>query len=300
MTTRRDFLKAGVTTAIAGTAVATGLPMFGAKNAEAANSAAHPFGYPAEGLNADQAAEYGYKGYTKNLSPVGGNGHGCAHAVFTAIIGYLATLELFDATGAPIANPFANIPKNMMNWGAGGSGIGTLCGALNGAFAALGLITTDNGELIKELTTWYAESMLPEYVPEVDPARPTTSLYIPQSIAGVELCHASVTNWCRTSGVNVADASRGERCARLSADVAAKAVELLNAKFVNGTFVIAGATPGQKTTCYPCHNQTVKDADGNVRTYEQGGFVKSEQGCTVCHSNLKRVASSGHHGGGKQ
>ncbi|MHB8811137.1 MAG: C-GCAxxG-C-C family (seleno)protein [Desulfobulbaceae bacterium] len=299
MTTRRDFLKVGVATAIAGTAVATGLPMFGAKNAEAAISMAHPFGYPVEGLNTELAAEYGYKGYTKNLSPMGGTGHGCAHAVFTAIIGYLATLQLVDGSGAPVANPYAGIPKNMMNWGAGGSGIGTLCGALNGAFAAFGLITTDNGELIKELTTWYSESMLPEYAPVVDPARPTTALDIPQSIAGTELCHASVTNWCRMSGVNVADASRGERCARLSGDVAAKAVELLNAKFVSGTFVMAGATPGQKTTCYACHNQTVKDASGNYRTYDQGGFVKSEQGCTVCHSDLKRVSARGHHNSDK-
>ena len=299
MTTRRDFLKAGVTTAIAGTAVATGLPMFGAKNAEAAISTAHPFGYPVEGLNPELAAEYGYMGYTNSLSPVGGSGHGCAHAVFTAIIGYLATLKLVDASGTPVANPFASIPKNMMNWGAGGSGIGTLCGALNGAFAAFGLITTDNGELIKELTTWYAESMLPEYVPVGVPARPTTYLDIPQSIAGTELCHASVTNWCRTSGVNVADASRGERCARLSGDVAAKAVELLNAKFVSGTFVKAGATPGQKTTCYACHNQTVKDTAGNYRTYDQGGFVKSEQGCTVCHSDLKRVSANGHRSSSK-
>ena len=65
------------------------------------------------------------------------------------------------------------------------------------------------------------------------------------SVSDSPLCHASNAKWISRSGFGLASAERKERCARLTADVAAKAVELLNAykagKFVP-TFKVDDAT----------------------------------------------------------
>ncbi|MBE0446637.1 MAG: hypothetical protein IBX64_00735 [Actinobacteria bacterium] len=97
-------------------------------------------------------------------------------------------------------------------------------------------------------------------------------------------CHASVTNWCRASGYASGSPERSERCAILSGDVAAKAVEMLNA----GVPLTTVPTPGDKTVCVSCHYLGTN--------YSAGQFTRGKENCTTCHSDLKKVPATGHKG----
>jgi hypothetical protein len=231
--------------------------------------AQHPFGYPETGLDVERTRELGYAGF-QGIALTDGTTHGgCAFGTFNAIIGQLA-----EEVGAP----YTTIPVQMMDWaGAGVVGFGTLCGTLNGAAAAIGLICSgrDASAFVSDLLTWYSEADLP------------TNLYaptgeLPQSRADSNLCHVSLTHWCRTSGFASGSPERAERCSRLAGDVAATAVEMLN------TSALGLQRPSEKTVCRACHYM------GD--NYAAGQFTHGEMNCLTCHISLKekQVISTGH------
>jgi hypothetical protein len=285
-TSRRDFLKAGLCSAVIGAGVAT-VPLISGKGVKEAHAAApHPWGYTLNDLDPEYTRKLGYQGYYLGE---------CAYATFRAIIGQLQT---------SIGYPYTEIPLDMMRWGAGGvAGFASFCGTLNGAGAAFGLIC-DNANaksLISALMSWYAETELPsatgnlyaangEYeqiLAEVGKTIKTTAA-LPSSVARANLCHASVTNWCRASGFASGSSVRSERCARLAGDVASKGVELLNDLFgTNG--IPAYTVPGDKTSCRQCH---YKGPD-----YFAGQFTRGKMDCLLCHSDLKQVNANAHHKG---
>ncbi|MBI2432136.1 MAG: C_GCAxxG_C_C family protein, partial [Candidatus Hydrogenedentes bacterium] len=168
---------------------------------------------------------------------------GCCFGAFDGIV-----RALVEAVG----DPFDKVVTGMMRYGAGGAaGFGSLCGALNGSAAAIGLVSDKDtqNKLVAELLSWYAATPLPtdianEYARDhaylVETLK--TDEWLESSVAGGELCHLSVTNWCLTSGFKESDIQRSERCARLTGDVAARAVELLNANLA-GTFVSENPLP---------------------------------------------------------
>jgi len=84
----------------------------------------------------------------------------------------------------------------------------------------------------------------------------------------------SVTNWCRNSGFGSGSQEREERCAWITGDVSARAVELLNQAY-QGTFVASTALPSDDTACTACHH---KGDD-----FAAGQFVMSKINCRVCH-----------------
>lgn len=185
-----------------------------------------------------------------------------------------------QALAVAIGDPWTNLPMEIMLYGrGGGAGWGTLCGSLNGAAAMISLVTTkaQSTPLITELWGWYNSVNLPtdqanqvavngQYlVHNYDQA-------LPQNISGSPLCHISVTEWCVTAQKKVSDIERKERCARVTGDVAAKVVELLNAHFA-GTFVPTYVDPATVTACMGCHGSAVLN---NVMT-------KME--CTSCHGD---------------
>ena len=268
-TTRRDFLKsAGSYGAVAGVSLVGG---FGRvpQAKPVAQQAKHPFGYPESGLDVEKIRKLGYEGF-KGITLVDGTRHaGCAFGAFNAIIGQLA-----EVVGAP----YTSIPTQMMDWaGAGVVGFGTLCGTLNGAAAAIGLICSgkDARAFVSDLMTWYSETALPTNI-----LAPTG--HLPQSKAASNLCHVSLTHWCRTSGFASGSAERAERCARLAGDVAASAVELLN----DGALGLQ--VPAEKTVCRSCHYMGP--------SYAAGQFTHGEMNCLTCHIELedKRVVTTGH------
>jgi len=258
-TTRRDFLKnAGAYGTVAGVGLVGGLG-FG-KPGTVAAQATHPFGYPEDGLDVEKTRELGHRGF-KGITLADGTRHGtCAFGSFNAILGQLA-----EVVGAP----YTTIPLQMMDWaGAGVVGFGTLCGTLNGAAAAIGLICDgrDARGFISDLMTWYSDTELPtnQFAPTGD---------LPQSKAESNLCHVSLTRWCRSSGFASGSPERAERCARLAGDVAAKAVEMLN----GGRLGLE--VPGEKAACRSCHYMG--------RDFDAGQFTHGKMNCLTCHVGHK-------------
>ena len=102
--------------------------------------------------------------------------------------------RLRTAVGAP----YDSFPTAYSKYGgAGVSGWGTLCGALNGVAAALYLFLEQKNAnpIINEVYGWYGVTALPDYTP-VKPKFAT----IQKSVADSQLCHQSVTKWCDASG----------------------------------------------------------------------------------------------------
>lgn len=143
-------------------------------------------------------------------------GHGCMYAVFRGI------LESWGSVQGESSLPF---PFAMFDYGHGGvAGYGSLCGALNGAAAAVGLFEPAQrvrDVLIADLFKWYESTALPIFTPANQTAHPT-------SVADSVLCHASIARWSKVTQADPYSPQRGERCRRLSADVAHRTVSLLN------------------------------------------------------------------------
>lgn len=270
---RREFIKsAGSYGIVAGVGIASGCSFREPTRQE--DPASHPFGYPEEGLDVEVTRRLGYDGF-KGITLADGTRHsGCAFGAFNAIIGQLA-----EKVGAP----YTSIPTQMMDWaGAGVVGFGSLCGTLNGTAAAIGLIcsASDARPFVSDLLTWYSEEALPTNI-----LAPTGEL--PQSTADSNLCHVSLTHWCRESGFASGSPERAERCARVSGDVAAKAVEMMN----NGALGLQ--VPSEKTVCRACHYMGP--------SYAAGQFTHGEMNCLTCHIDLKEknVVEAGHRMGGE-
>ncbi|MEW6418368.1 MAG: C-GCAxxG-C-C family (seleno)protein [Nitrospirota bacterium] len=222
-------------------------------------------------LDPDEIAEKAYWGYYgKDTDGTAGiDGKSCAYAVFNAIVSEL--------------NPEAayKLPEEMMQYGHGGvSGMGHICGALNGASAVINLIKgatpikknlTLMDNTIKQLMLWYEQEEHPTYVP---PFTPKLDFTPPTIVPHSALCHVFVTKWCHEYGYTTSSPQRGECCARLAADVAKRTVELLNGT-VTETYDLTDSTQ----RCLSCHGSSAMDN------------VKGQMECLTCHKK--------HHGSGK-
>lgn len=173
---------------------------------EASQDAA-PYPYPYQKLDFSTAVERGHAGYY--------NVGNCCRGVADAIIG-----ELADNAGYP----FNQIPINMFRNGGSGYGVGTLCGALGGAVAAIGLVCEpdDANKITQELFKWYTSTELPIYQPDIK---------LDTTVSPTVNCIDSVGAFMEKSGYSLGDPERKERCACLTGDVAGKTVELLNNHF---------------------------------------------------------------------
>lgn len=197
------------------------------------------------------------------------NDKDCCAGTFGAI-----TTALANAIG----DPWTSLPMEIMLYGRGGGNAwGVLCGCLNGGAALISLVTTkaQSGALINELWGWYEQADLPtSQANQVGTSGGylvhNCDLALPQNVSGSPLCHASVTEWCIHAHKKVSDTERKERCARVTGDVAAKTVELLNA-FFKGTFTPTYTDPAAVTACLSCHGSAVFN---NVMT---------KLDCTPCH-----------------
>ncbi|WP_457569277.1 C-GCAxxG-C-C family protein [Desulfurobacterium sp.] len=194
--------------------------------------------YPYKPIDPDMIAEKAYRYYLK--------GH-CAYGVFASIL---------DTLKESVGGPYLGIPGELFEYGKGGiNGWGTICGALNGAAAIISISCKGWKKVIDALYRWYEETPLPMYYPK-HPAKYKGAFAA--SIATSPLCHVSVMKWIEKTGFAYDSKARSERCARLTADVAKKTVELLNA-YHKGTFKPVSA-PGiykTKMDCMTCHNMKV-------------------------------------------
>jgi hypothetical protein len=220
-----------------------------------------PWPWPYHALDPEDARRRGHRGYYDG---------GCCYGAFVAVLDPL--VEKFGA-------PYDTMPAQMMYYGAGGgAGWGTLCGALNGAAAAISLFVNraTAATLVGELFGWYTVVPFPSDISNDYGVRRLFLVNrhdqpVRQTIAGSTLCHPSVSTWCTASGFTGESPQRSERCARLTGDCAARTVELLN-DVAAGRFKAAFKTPASVVACQGCHGTAI----GNVR-------VAVKQDCGQCH-----------------
>jgi len=200
---------------------------------------------------------------------------------YTAGCMYASTGGLLKTLIDEVGYPYTTIPHDMMRYGGGGIvGWGTICGSLNGACAIITLVAgKDHKKIINELFAWYASTPFPTDISnqyaqnhEFLVEKYKTDAVLPTTVSDSVLCHVSVNTWCRETGFASGSKQRGERCARMSGDVAAKTAELLNAHAL-GEFA---ATDFEKAECSGCHFMG--------ENYESGQFIIGKgTNCTDCH-----------------
>ena len=239
---RRSLLRfGGLGMAVAATA---GIAV-GCKNRSSVSGVIDDSPLPYKSLDPEAAALLAHKGYYDGE---------CSYAAYYAI------MTLLRET---VGGPYNQIPTRTMRFGgAGVAGWGTLCGALNGSCAAISTVVpnADISKVTNELLFWYSNAVLPTDESNKLGAEgkftkttidyPKVKLY--QSTSHSPLCHASLSQWCVGANIEKTDPKRLERCARVSADTARKAVQLLNAYF-DGSFKPVATIDESSAACLSCH-----------------------------------------------
>ena len=225
------------------------------------------FSWKPKALDPVEVAAVGHAGFWHQ-------GYGCGYGVLYSIVGLM---------GEKYGAPYKDFPFSMMEFGKSGiSEWGGTCGALLGAAAALALFfpRKSRDAMIDELFRWYELTAFPIYKP--NPGTTKVEGPLPSSAADSILCHISVTKWCAASNFDARSVERSERCARITADVAVKTLELIQAQ-AGGKFapmlkkseVYAGCTVAS------CHGENKKD-------WQHAG-LKGRMDCTPCHSGSRAV-----------
>jgi len=198
---RRQFLR-GAGKAAIGAAALSAVP-FSMAGAEENAAPVWPWKYVQ--VDKDKLLEYAYQKFYE----YGGCGAGC----FGGIIDLIS-----EAAGVPYNTI---IPGKTFAHAAGGYGAGSLCGSLGGALAAIGLFCepADAAKLRDELYAWYREHEFPQYQPEFESIT---------TVAHSVNCADSVGTYMAATGYKMADPQRKARCASVTAEVAVKAITLLN------------------------------------------------------------------------
>lgn len=219
-------------------------------------------------------------------------GGGCGHGAYSAL--------LSDLTRA--GNPFDQLPLYLGQFGAGGvAGYGSICGAVLGSVLVINSVVADSaarGAMMTTLMRWYETHEFPAYAPTtIDPVEAgATKLLnwgaeaekpaVTKVAPGAHLCHASVSGWCAAQSpmVGAGGADKKARCARVTADVTGKVIELVNAYLSSGalgarTFTAQAASTAV-TQCTTCHGSGVTKHNGT-----DAPSVLSGMSCPTCHGN---------------
>jgi hypothetical protein len=187
---------------------------------------------------------------------------------------YAAVKSVLSMT---IAKPVP-IYYDMFRYGHGGcGGQGSLCGACNGIAAAIGFYIADKKEcaaMIAEVFRWYETTNLPMHKPAGFDKDTATSA------SGSTLCHISMTKWSKAAGKSPFSSERKTRCARLTADTAAKTVELLNEYFSGSQKSVKQTYAKKQPSCAPCHMKDIKSGK-----LSKSPKVKVKMDCTPCHTD---------------
>jgi len=257
---RRNVMKIGI-----GAITGTGIGLFTLANAFKDNKIpdAKPYNLKYEGeesnriyaqLNPETTAEIAYEHYSKGS---------CMYAIVSSVISQLAE---------KIGEPYASIPLQMFKYGHGGvGGYGSLCGAINGAAALIGLLITDKhvqDNIIADVFQWYEKTPLPVF----KPLNAKFDFSLPSVASNSVLCHASNTNWCNKSGYNINSDERKERCRRLTADVAKRLTIALN-NFFNDSYITNTENNLETGGCLECHGKEGKLKNSAVK-----------MNCNPCHT----------------
>jgi len=168
-----------------------------------------------------------------------------------------------------VGEPYTSFPLELLTFGHGGTaGWGGTCGTLIGSGVAASLVAGPKvgEEIVNEVIAYYATTSLPIFVPD----RPKAQIKS-QNTSDSPLCHLSVGKWMKKEGVGFLSPQQMERCARLSADMSMKTIELLNL-WADGKFkpmtkapFMANQIPSQND-CTECHGSSVPQTSGPFGT----------------------------------
>jgi hypothetical protein len=206
--------------------------------------------WPYKPLDPNAVAQRAFEGYYKSE---------CMYGSFEAVVGPVAE---------QLGSPYKDFPFLMFKYGGGGiKGWATICGALNGAAAAIQLLSPNPDPLINALFEWYEHEPLPNVHPR--------GAKFPEirSVADSPLCHQSIASWTKVSHKHAYGPERAERCGSLTASVAKQVVILLNEQAAGKP--IAFALPQATQGCMSCH--------------EKGGAVeniRTKMNCGGCHAPM--------------
>jgi hypothetical protein len=275
---RRGFLGSLSSFAAGGALAAGGVGLMGAGTPRQACAAQPPeWPWPYAALDQEQTRKLGHKGYYDGQ---------CSYGVFSAIVG-----QLQNKIGAP----YTGFPMQILSYGGGGvAGWATLCGSVNGACAAISLVSKDYKKLCDELLKWYVQTEFPSETANqyavnheflVDKYKSDKAL--PQTVAGSPLCHITVSRWCKEHGFASGSSERSERCARISGDVAAFTAGMLNAYFESG-MTGAHEYSAMVASCRSCHKKGKDLAAGN--------WSRGKMECGPCHMDTEaKIITSAHY-----
>jgi len=222
--------------------------------AEAAKKKTSELPWPYKKLNEKEikkAAEIAHENWFKGF---------CCYATLSGII---------EVLREKIGEPYTSFPLEAIIFAHGGtSGWGATCGTLIGSGIASSLVTgPKTGEAINnEVINYYAYTALPVYIPD----HPRVDIRT-KSTSNSPVCHISVGKWMKGEGVGFLSPQQMERCSRLSADMAMKTIEFLNA-WADGKFVATNKAPvftnelPSQNNCTDCHGSEVPKTSGKFGT----------------------------------
>jgi hypothetical protein len=214
----------------------------GVRKAFAKDGPTEKWPWPYEKLDPVKTAEIAYSEWYRGF---------CGMAVINSV---------FSQMREKVGEPYTSFPVDAFVFLEGGvSGWGTICGSNAGANIVTNVILgpriagSEDGMLMgSEIMQWYSDAKMPVYIPKAPKVDPKN---VPQTVAGSPLCHISVGRWMAESGKELASAERKDRCARVTASVAYRLVELLN-DWKDGKYKTLGAIPAKKYAIQAQHNCT--------------------------------------------
>jgi hypothetical protein len=140
----------------------------------------------------------------------------------------------------------------------GMTGWGTICGSNAGAAIVTNMIigprtagAHDGPMMGSEIMQWYSDAPLPTYTPK----NPHVTDAIITTVSDSPLCHVSVGRWMKAADKSLGSAERRERCARVTASVAYRTVQLLN-DWKDGKYKTKGDMPSKAYAITAQHNCT--------------------------------------------
>ena len=271
--TRRNFmkrsLKYGALVSAGAAGAVSGMTALSPKNLFAKTATTYEWPWPYAKLDPESGRKLGHDAYW--------SGKGCSYAAFHAIV---------SALQKKIGAPYDGLPAEIMIYGhGGGAGWGMLCGALNGPAAAISLVCDKKTSdlLINELFGWYSQAFLPtdlsnqyavdkkygvnKYDQEIKPCK-----------SGSPMCHVSATKWCNEAYVEITQVERKERCARMTGDSVAFAIQILN-DYHDNRFKSVYVEPESIAACVSCHGKDGEKVD-----------TSSKMNCVQCHGDSHQDA----------
>lgn len=178
--------------------------------------------------------------------------------------------SVFSQLSEKVGEPYKSFPVDGFIFLEGGvAGWGTVCGAAAAANIVTNLIIgprtsgTEDGMLMgNDILHWYSDSSLPNFTPK----SPRILTEMPATITRSPLCHISVGKWMKVAGKELRSPERRDRCARVTASVAFRLVELMNdwkdAKYESeGTLPSSCGITAQQN-CTDCHTSGIPAAPG--------------------------------------